>query len=89
MPVDARGSRVADPVREGDSNGMDRLLVVLHNPPDTGRVKVIGLYSSEAMAEEAVKRARCLPGFIDQPDCFTTTPYELDKDHWPRGFVRL
>lgn len=68
---------------------MNRLFVVLHNPPETGRVKVIGLYSSEELAGAAIERARSLPGFIDQPDSFTIDRYEVDKDHWPRGFVRL
>jgi len=63
--------------------------VLLHNPPDSGRVKVIGIYSTEDLAEAAIGRARVLPGFIDQPDCFTIERYDVDKDHWPRGFVRL
>ena len=65
------------------------LFVVLHNPPDTGKVKVIGIYSSASLAEAAVGRARVLPGFADQPDDFKITQYDIDQDHWPRGFVRL
>jgi hypothetical protein len=68
---------------------MDPLFVLLHSLPETGRVKVIGLYSSRVMAEEAMERARVLPGFAQEPDGFTIEQYELDKDHWPRGFVRL
>ena len=68
---------------------MDPLFVLLHNPPETGKVKVIGIYSSEALAEGALVRTRVLPGFVDQPDCFTVERYELDNDHWPRGFIRL
>ena len=68
---------------------MDPLFVLLHNPPETGRVKVIGIYSSRALAEAAIERARILPGFIEEPDSFTIDQYEVDKDHWPRGFVRL
>jgi hypothetical protein len=34
-------------------------------------------------------RARGLPGFAQEPEGFTIEQYELDKDHWPRGFVRL
>jgi hypothetical protein len=62
---------------------------VLHNPPDTGRVKVIGIYSSVDLAEAAVERARLLPGFVEQPDAFVVERYDVDKDHWPRGFIRL
>lgn len=68
---------------------MGRLFMLLHNPVDTGRVKVIGIYSSKTLAEAAMERARQLPGFIEQPDCFTIDQCEVDKDHWPRGFVRL
>ena len=68
---------------------MDPLFVLLHSLPETGRVKVIGLYSSRVMAEEAMERARVQPGFAQEPEGFTIEQYELDKDHWPRGFVRL
>ncbi|MCL6730233.1 hypothetical protein [Sphingomonas hankyongi] len=68
---------------------MDPLFVLLHSLPETGRVKVIGLYSSKALAEEAQERARLLPGFADEPEGFTIEQYMVDKDHWPRGFVRL
>jgi hypothetical protein len=30
-----------------------------------------------------------LPGFVEDPDSFTVHRYEIDEDHWPRGFVRL
>lgn len=68
---------------------MEPLFVLLHNPPETGKVKVIGIYSSRAMAESAIERTRILPGFVDEPDSFTIEQYEVDLDHWPRGFVRL
>jgi len=41
------------------------------------------------LAEAALERTRLLPGFCDEPDGFTIEQYEVDKDHWPRGFVRL
>ena len=68
---------------------MDTLFVLLHSLPETGRVKVIGIYSSSALAEEAMERTRVLPGFAQEPEGFTIDRYEIDKDHWPRGFVRL
>ena len=68
---------------------MDPLFVLLHSLPETGRVKVIGIYSSETLAEAAMERARMLPGFIEEPHGFTVERYEVNKDHWPRGFVRL
>lgn len=68
---------------------MDPLFALLHSLPETGRVKVIGIYSSRPLAEAAMERTRTLPGFADEPEGFTIDEYEIDKDHWPRGFVRL
>ena len=68
---------------------MTELFALLHSLPDTGRVKVVGIYSSRALAEEAEDRAKALPGFADEADGFTIETYEIDKDHWSRGFVRL
>ena len=68
---------------------MEPLYLLLHNPPETGRAKVIGVYSSTAAAEEALERSRVLPGFADEPQGFTIETIEIDKDYWSRGFVRL
>ena len=68
---------------------MSFFYVLLHSLPETGKVKVVGIYSSEALAEAAEARARLLPGFADEPDGFTIGKYAVDEDHWPRGFVRL
>jgi hypothetical protein len=68
---------------------MKPLFVLLHSLPETGRVKVVGIYTSRSLAEAAEDRSRQLPGFADEPDGFTIEQYEVDHDHWPRGFVRL
>ena len=68
---------------------MDALYLLLHNPPETGKVKVIGVYSTEGLAREALDRARQLPGFAEEVDGFTISTIDVDKDQWPRGFVRL
>jgi len=84
---------ISDPLRTAaqrlDPAAMDPLYVLLHSLPETGKVKVIGIYSSKALAEAAETRARLLPGFADESDGFTIEQYEVDEDHWPRGFVRL
>ena len=84
---------VFDPLRivaqSLDLGAMDPLYVLLHSLPETGKVKVIGIYSSKALAEAAETRARLLPGFAEEPDGFTIEQYGVDQDHWPRGFVRL
>jgi hypothetical protein len=68
---------------------MAPFFVLLHSLPESGRVKVVGIYSSQDLAEAAEKRSRQLPGFAEEPEGFTIQQYEVDKDHWPRGFVRL
>ena len=68
---------------------MDPLFVLFHSLPETDRVKVIGIYTSRQLAEAALERARVLPGFRDEPEGFTIEQYDIDQDHWPRGFVRL
>ena len=68
---------------------MKSFYVLLHSLPETGRVKVVGIYSSRVLAEAAEERTRLLPGFADEPDGFSIEQYEVDRDHWPRGFVRL
>ncbi len=65
------------------------MFVLLHSLPETGKVKVVGIYSSRLLAEEAEARTRQLPGFADEPDGFSIEQYVVDRDHWPRGFVRL
>ena len=72
-----------------ECSDMPPLFVLLHSLAETGRVKVIGIYSSEALAEAAQERTRLLPGFAEEADGFTIKHYEIDKDHWSRGFVRL
>jgi len=68
---------------------MAHAFLLLHNPPETGKVKVIGIYSSETLAEAAMQQTRVLPGFVNRPDSFTIDRYEIDEDHWTRGFVSL
>jgi hypothetical protein len=56
---------------------------------DDEDVKMIGVYSTEILAQEAVERLRSQPGFCDTPNGFSIDPYELDADHWTSGFVTL
>jgi len=52
-------------------------------------VKMIGVYSSEAKAREAIERVVGQPGFRDHPDGFTIDAYEVDTDQWQEGFVTV
>jgi hypothetical protein len=45
------------------------------------------VYSTEQNARDRIIRARTLPGFRDEPDCFMTDCYTLDDDHWSEGFI--
>lgn len=56
---------------------------------DGDDVKLLGIYSTREQAEERIKRARLLPGFRDEPECFLFDGYELDEDTWTEGFVRV
>ncbi|MEU7016382.1 hypothetical protein [Streptomyces sp. NPDC046385] len=50
-------------------------------------VKLLGTYSSREVAEIRVRKARDLPGFRDEPDCFYVEEFEIDKDEWTEGYV--
>lgn len=52
-------------------------------------VKMIGVYSTEAKAREAVARLSRQPGFRESTAGFEVNRYPLDNDHWPEGFVTL
>ena len=49
-------------------------------------VRIIGIYSSKELAQEAIEQAKILSGFCDYPAGFQITKYTLDKDQWHIGF---
>jgi hypothetical protein len=49
-------------------------------------VKLIGVYSSQEEAEQAVKRLQLQPGFRDALASFEISEYEVDRDHWVEGY---
>ena len=51
--------------------------------------KLIGVYSSEELAEQAKQRSLLLPGFRDLPDAFIIDRYEVDQDNWTTGYVTV
>ena len=51
--------------------------------------KLIGVYSSQERAERVIESYKGLPGFAEHPEGFSTSAYEIDKDHWTEGFVDL
>ncbi len=60
---------------------------------DGDDLKILGAYSSEQKAQERLARARELPGFREEPDCFLIDflidLYTLDEDRWSEGFISV
>ena len=50
--------------------------------------KLIGVYSSEERAKEALEKVRIQPGFRDYPDGFEIYEDELDMTDWREGFSK-
>jgi hypothetical protein len=59
------------------------------NPLDDEESKLIGVYSSEEEASEAIARLRKQPGFRDYPNGFEIHQRTLDADSWTEGFASL
>lgn len=48
---------------------------------------MIGVYSSEEKARNAIEKLKYAAGFCKYPtDCFYIDEYEIDQDHWEDGF---
>jgi hypothetical protein len=69
-------------------------------PGEREDLKLIGAYRSLEAAQAAIERLKIQPGFRDCPRIldplvddkdqgFYIDEYELDKDHWPEGFVTV
>jgi hypothetical protein len=72
----------ARPTRHRDEGG-----ALIWDEEDGDDLKMLGVYSSEQKAQDRIVRARKLPGFRNEPDCFIVDAYTLDKDHWTEGFI--
>ena len=55
---------------------------------DEEQATLIGIYTSEAEAQAAIRRLRGKPGFVDSPQGFRIYPRELNEDTWTEGFFR-
>ncbi len=51
--------------------------------------KLIGVYSTEQRAKDAVARLGAKPGFSDFPERWDIQEYELDETGWETGFARI
>jgi hypothetical protein len=59
------------------------------DPPGREEDKLIGIYSSRQLAEDALARVRDKPGFRDYPDGFLIDEMTLDRDSWVQGFATI
>ena len=62
---------------------------ILDEEGDQESTKMIGVYSTQVLAEQAIVRLRIQPGFCDIPNGFYVSEYTLDKDHWIDGYVTV
>src|SRR5262245_18590799 len=64
------------------------LLWHVHDSPGGEEdAKLIGVYSSRELAEQARQRAAGQPGFRDMPTGFCIDRYTDEEDHWREGYV--
>jgi hypothetical protein len=52
-------------------------------------IKLIGVYSTEEKAKQAISKLSSQPGFVQSKEGFHIEKYEIDKDHWCEGFVTI
>jgi hypothetical protein len=55
---------------------------------DVFETKIIGIFSSELKAQEAVNSLKNQPGFVDYPNDFSVEDYAIDLIEWDGGFIR-
>jgi len=65
------------------------LLWHAHDLDEEKEVKLLGVYSSEAKAQEAKAKASGLAGFRDYPDVCEISRYTVDRDEWTEGFLTV
>ena len=79
----------------GDAGGPDsqKTVFLLHHVHEWEdgheEVKLIGVYSSHALAEAALHSVRGQPGFKDVPSGFEINEQGLDRTGWQEGCVTL
>ena len=53
-------------------------------------VKLIGVFSSEALARAAQQQVSAQPGFRDLPDGFCISEHDIDGQiGWPEGYITV
>jgi hypothetical protein len=74
---------------------MNRVFLLWHHypddpdDPDDDNAKLLGVYSSEEIAElRREEKYKQLPGFSRGDGEFVIDSYEIDQDQWNEGFFR-
>lgn len=52
-------------------------------------LKIIGVFSTQALAEVALSQVKDKQGFSDLPEGFDISPCTLDLISWTEGFVTI
>lgn len=66
---------------------MQIVYLVWHTNPLNDDQKLIGIYSTEKNARNAIERVKDKPGFKDSPEGLEVFSHQLDRDGWIEGFV--
>lgn len=77
---------------EGAATDLAEVHVVWHEfeePAEIDHERVVGVFSTRALAEEAVAASMQLPGFADYPDGFMTGAVTLGERGWTEGFATV
>ena len=71
---------------------MNRVFLLWHHytdDPDDDNAKLLGVYSSEEIAERRRdEKYKKLPGFSHGDGEFIIDSYQIDQDQWNEGFFR-
>ena len=90
---DARQAHATESAKESETPSYPGPVFILqhaHRTKDNEEdVKLIGIYSTHARAEEAVLRLRSKPGFCDAAEGFSIQAYPVDHDDWTDGYVAM
>ncbi|WP_196888016.1 hypothetical protein [Aureivirga sp. CE67] len=65
---------------------------ILHHTYELGNIeksKLIGIYSSEQEAKNAIERLRDKNGFKNKVEGFNIEKYKINEDHWKEGFSTI
>jgi homoserine kinase type II len=68
---------------------MNTVFIAFHTrikDPDNEDIKLIGVFSSQQLAENAVNSLKTMPGFRDHLDGFHIGEHTLDETKWQEGF---